>query len=60
MLVIEKLKELHKIVKELNGQYPHKKFTLDGRLVGDIGEVIAEELYQIKLYNKVEPDYDAE
>lgn len=58
-MVIKQLKELQKIVSELNKYYPQKKFTLDGRLVGDIGEVIAEELYQIKLYEKVIPDYDA-
>ena len=36
---------LHALVAELRAAYPHRRFTLDGRLVGDIGEVIAEERY---------------
>jgi hypothetical protein len=28
---------------------PKKKFTLDGRLVGDIGEILAEQLYDLEL-----------
>lgn len=37
----------------------NKKFTLDGCLVGDLGEILAMEQYQIKLFNKVEKKYDA-
>ena len=59
-----KLKEiilqLHKSVQELQDLYPDKKkkFTLDGRLVGDIGEVVAESLFQIELFEKNLPYYD--
>lgn len=55
------IKKLHESVAELRRLFPSKQngFTLDGRLVGDIGEVIAEEIFQIKLHEKVEHYYDA-
>jgi len=62
---IEKLqgeiKKLHETVCVLKELFPIKEkgFTLDGRLVGDIGEVIAEEHFQIKLHEKVKAYYDA-
>ncbi len=60
---IEKLKniitELHNSVEALTTLFPQKKFTLDGRLVGDIGEVIAESIYDIKIFDKNMPYYDA-
>ncbi|MCR9289037.1 MAG: hypothetical protein NXI23_16810 [Bacteroidetes bacterium] len=55
------IKNLHRsvsILKELFNS-KHSGFTLDGRLVGDIGEVIAEELFQIKLHTKLVKYYDA-
>jgi hypothetical protein len=52
--------ELLKIVGEMKLKYPIKSFTLDGRLVGDIGEIIVQEYYDIKLYDKLEPHYDGE
>jgi hypothetical protein len=53
--------KLHESVSRLKQLFPSKQngFTLDGRLVGDIGEVIAEELFQIKLFGKLEHHYDA-
>ena len=57
-MVQEKIKELKKIVKELKEKYPHKEFTLDGRLVGDLGEIIVEQNYEIRLYDKVVEKYD--
>lgn len=55
------IEKLHKSVSELKKQFPRKKdgFTLDGRLVGDIGEVVAEELFQIELHEKLKHHYDA-
>ncbi len=55
------IKNLHHSVSILKELFESKKegFTLDGRLVGDIGEVIAEELFQIQLYEKLEHHYDA-
>jgi hypothetical protein len=55
------IKKLHETVSVLKELFPVKEkgFTLDGRLVGDIGEVIAEEHFQIKLHEKVKAYYDA-
>ena len=53
------VKELITITKKLHKEYPSKKFTLDGRLVGDIGEIAAEKTYDIKLFDKQQKHYDA-
>ena len=55
----ESIIELHSIVEILNNNFQKKKFTLDGRLVGDIGEVLAEQLYQIEIFEKNKAYYDA-
>jgi hypothetical protein len=55
----EALKQLQSIVAALQQTYPIKKFTLDGRLVGDLGEVLAESVYDIKLFSGLEKHYDA-
>jgi hypothetical protein len=57
-LFVDEIKELFFIVEKLQQKYPHRKFTLDGRLVGDIGEVIVEENYSLILYQKQEKTYD--
>lgn len=44
------VKRLLEIVDELATAYPKKRFTLDGRLVGDIGEVLAEIYYDVELF----------
>ena len=58
----QEIKQLYESVDALRKLFPDKEngFTLDGRLVGDIGEVIAQELFQIKLYEKLKHHYDAE
>lgn len=56
----EAIKKLLKIVEELRKTYSCKRFTLDGRLVGDLGEVIVEQNYELKLYEKIVPKYDGE
>lgn len=43
------LKQLYSLVAELEEKYPGRKFTLDGHLVGSLGEVIASERYGITL-----------
>ena len=48
------------IVEKLCTAYPHKRFTLDGRLVGDIGEVLVEDAYDLKLYPDIKKHHDAE
>ena len=56
----EAIKQLLEIVEQLRAVYPTRRFTLDGRLLGDLGEVIAEEAYDIKLYDDSMKHYDAE
>jgi hypothetical protein len=55
----EAIIKLLEIIAALREKYPHKRFTLDGRLVGDLGEVIAEENYKLTLFEKVVEKYDA-
>jgi predicted ester cyclase len=45
-------------IERLSTAFPNRRFTIDGRLVGDIGEVIAELEYDIKLHDVSQPDYD--
>lgn len=56
----EAMKQMLSIVERLCFAYPKKKFTLDGRLVGDIGEVLVEDAYDLKLYADVKKHHDAE
>lgn len=53
------IQQLCEITDELKNNHKSKKFTLDGRLVGDLGEVLAEENYKITLFNNIQPFYDA-
>ena len=46
----EKIRELYRITAELEEKYPGRRFTLDGHLVGSIGEVLAAYYYGIDLY----------
>jgi hypothetical protein len=46
-------------ISQLKKAFPHREFTIDGRLVGDIGEVIAALEYDIKLHETSQPDHDA-
>lgn len=56
----EAVKEMLKIVDELHQAYPKKKFTLDGRLVGDMGEILVEGDYDLELYEGLEKHHDGE
>lgn len=49
MMIKDAVISLIKIVDELKKEYPKKNFTLDGRLVGDLGGVFAEDNYYFKL-----------
>ncbi|MDR2734174.1 MAG: hypothetical protein LBC99_05940 [Spirochaetota bacterium] len=55
---IEEIRELLEIVKRLQYRYRNKKFTLDGRLIGDIGEIIVAHNYDVVLYEKQKEKYD--
>ncbi len=47
-------------IQQLKEALPAKEFTIDGRLVGDIGEAIVQRDYHIKLYDGLAKDYDGE
>lgn len=53
------LAQLFGAVSDLQAAYPQKRFTLDGRLVGDIGEVVASLSYQITLNEGLTKHHDA-
>lgn len=59
MLVSEKIKQLFKIVNELESRYPEKKFTVDGHLLGSIGEVLVSEHYGLTLLPNSTKTHDA-
>ncbi len=53
------LKRLHDIVAELESLFPGRKFTLDGHLVGSLGEVIAAHDYDLTLLDASAKTHDA-
>lgn len=46
---MQEIKELLQITQKLKERYPNKQFSLDGKLVGDIGEVLAAAKYGLEL-----------
>ncbi len=52
------IEELLGIVMRLRASYP-KKFTLDGRLVGDLGEVLVAQKYDLTLHEVLRRHHDA-
>jgi len=58
--IYEAVIKMLKIVESLQKAYPQKKFTLDGRLVGDMGEVLVEQDYDLELYKELKKHYDGE
>ena len=59
---MEEIKQLLAITQKLKAKYIHlnKQFSLDGKLVGDIGEVLAAEKYGLRLLEENAPVHDAE
>lgn len=53
------IKKLYEIVAELESLFPGRKFTLDGHLVGSIGEVIAAHDYGLILLKTCAETHDA-
>ena len=47
-------------IKRLHEAFPSRAFTIDGRLVGDIGEVLAGLEYDLTLDEVSVPDHDAQ
>ena len=58
-MIADKIKELYRITNELEQAYPGQKFTVDGHLVGSIGEVIVAERYGLQLLPNSTPIHDA-
>ena len=56
----EAVRQMLGIVEQLCAAYPKKRFTLDGRLVGDIGEVLVEDAYELELFEDIKKHHDAE
>ncbi|MBE0612715.1 MAG: hypothetical protein IH604_03500 [Burkholderiales bacterium] len=54
------VRQMLSIVEKLCETYPKKKFTLDGRLVGDIGEVLVEDAYDLELFADMKKHHDGE
>ncbi|MFZ1694752.1 MAG: hypothetical protein WAT74_16255 [Flavobacteriales bacterium] len=54
------VRELLSAVRRLEALYDGRKFTLDGHLVGSIGEVLAAQLYGLKLLPPSTEGHDAE
>jgi hypothetical protein len=46
-------------IEHLKDAFPNRAFTIDGRLVGDIGEVIAALEYDVVLDDVSQPNHDA-
>lgn len=57
--IIALIKELQISVDQLKKIYPHRNFTLDGRLIGDIGEVYCERVFNIELFKGQKNIHDA-
>lgn len=55
---MEEIKKLLAITEMLREKY-NRKFTLDGKLVGDIGEALAAQVYDIELLPESTKIYDA-
>ena len=45
-------------VNELRAAFPGRRFTPDGKMVGDIGEAIGKILYDLELYERSKKDWD--
>lgn len=56
----EAVAQLQAIVARLNSTFPSKKFTLDGRLLGDIGEILVAQAYGITLPEKLSKHHDGQ
>jgi hypothetical protein len=54
-----KIRQLYALVGELEAMHPGRRFTLDGHLIGSIGEVLAAYHYQLELLPASAPTHDA-
>jgi len=59
-IIKDSLEKIFSGIKQLKEALPSKEFTIDGRLVGDIGEAIVQRDYDLTLYEGLAKDYDGE
>jgi hypothetical protein len=59
-IITDALNLIFEGITRLKDVFPGKEFTIDGRLVGDIGEVIAALDYDIQLYNVLQAGHDGQ
>ena len=59
MTVPQAVRQLLKVVQDLREAFPKKRLTLDGRLVGDLGEIIAEQEYELQTFSNIKKHHDA-
>jgi hypothetical protein len=59
-VIRDALAEIFVGIEHLRDAFPDKKFTIDGKLVGDIGEVIAALEYDVSLYVTQKAGHDGE
>ena len=57
--VAELIGSLYQITGRLESLFPNRKFTLDGHLVGSIGEVAAAHMFNLRLLPTSSPTHDA-
>lgn len=57
--VASKIQELYQITNELETMFPGSKFTLDGHLLGSIGEVLVAAKYNLELLDNSAKTHDA-
>ena len=53
------VQDLYSVVDQLENLFPGRKFTLDGHLVGSIGEVLAAHMYLLELLTASAERHDA-
>lgn len=58
-VVADAVRSLFRAVATLEALYPERRFTLDGHLVGSLGEAIAAEVYRLRLLPASAPTHDA-
>ncbi|MGJ8664739.1 MAG: DUF6998 domain-containing protein [Patiriisocius sp.] len=54
---MEEIEQLLAIAESLRNQY-NRGFSIDGNIVGDIGEVLAQQKYDLELYDANHPIHD--
>lgn len=59
-IIQDALTKIFSGIRQLKQALPSKEFTIDGRLVGDIGEALVQRDYAVTLYEGLAHDYDGE